>query len=555
MIRHGTPPFLECSSKGDRRFSAFHARIRGRGSRSIEEIYQGSKILSDGRTGLSWREAKGKKPVNAAETEKLYSQLWQEYILENPDLIPELTRASGTSDMFGQPGHVCQATELWNIRNQELRKQNEKSTTAVSGTAGSIRIGNKRAGAREKPKADEIVIDADRNNPVLGNRHILKNHLDDTERHQVIEAYRKDYEADWNRAGPMRKATEELADMVREGKKVILMCWCSGAPLNKPCHADIIKDRVAELVENRTERRIDNARDPAPETIPAQPRKPDERPEHEDRIRTALQNIFPARAPHDASYAGIGSKLTPAPVMDAMKRIAAELERRGFHLNSGGADGADSAFQAGVVDSRSASIFVPWSGFKNSDGVVPNATLITDPRITAEARRIAAEHHPVFERLSNGSQALHTRNVYQVLGPDLAHPVRAVIAWTKDGQASGGTGQAIRLAQTFRIPVINLQIERNLRLLLEHLNLPSSSLSRDDHFTSQATPLVRNEPDIMSQPHRSTGQGGTAAHHLAVDHHPVNAFDRQAENPVVAIGLPVKKNPARLSRYEDFSIG
>lgn len=113
MVRHGVAPFLECSTRGDKRFSAFHARLRGR---SIEEIYQAAKVFEGGSTGLSWREAKGREPINTTEVRFLYSILWDEYIEENPDLLHVLTAASGLSDVFGQPGRVCQATELWRIR-------------------------------------------------------------------------------------------------------------------------------------------------------------------------------------------------------------------------------------------------------------------------------------------------------------------------------------------------------------------------------------------------------------------------------------------------------
>jgi hypothetical protein len=116
MIQHGTAPFLECSSKGDRRFSAFAARTRRRGNRSIEETYQAAKRFEDGSTGLNWREAKGKRAVNADKVRALYSILWDEYIAENPHLLPVLTAASGLQDPFGQAGHACQATELWRIR-------------------------------------------------------------------------------------------------------------------------------------------------------------------------------------------------------------------------------------------------------------------------------------------------------------------------------------------------------------------------------------------------------------------------------------------------------
>jgi hypothetical protein len=121
MIQHGTAPFLECSSRGDRRFSAFAARIKGRGNKSIEDIYQAAKVFADGSTGLTWREAKGKRAVNADEVRALYSVLWDEYIAENPHLLTVLTKASGLQDLFGQARHACQATELWRIRCAALR--------------------------------------------------------------------------------------------------------------------------------------------------------------------------------------------------------------------------------------------------------------------------------------------------------------------------------------------------------------------------------------------------------------------------------------------------
>lgn len=116
MIQHGTAPYLECSSAGDKRFSAFYAPVKFHGGRTIEEIYQGAKVFEDGSTGLSIKEAKGRKPVNGDHTRRLYSHLWNHYIRENPDLVPILLAASGLSDQYGQPGHCCQATELWRIR-------------------------------------------------------------------------------------------------------------------------------------------------------------------------------------------------------------------------------------------------------------------------------------------------------------------------------------------------------------------------------------------------------------------------------------------------------
>jgi hypothetical protein len=116
MVKHGVAPFLECSSKGDKRFSAFYAKPKSLEGKSIEEAYQAAKIFADGSTGLSWKEAKGKAPINPENCKTLYYKWWREWVAEQ-GLLPILQQASGLSDMFGQEGHICQATILWDIKN------------------------------------------------------------------------------------------------------------------------------------------------------------------------------------------------------------------------------------------------------------------------------------------------------------------------------------------------------------------------------------------------------------------------------------------------------
>lgn len=121
MVRHGTAPFLECSSRGDRRFSAFYAKVRGK---SIEQWYQEAKDLGDEEANatLTWRERQGLPSVNADECRQLYASLWDEYIAANPELLPVIAAQTGLSDVFGKPGHACQATELWRIRNEYIAR-------------------------------------------------------------------------------------------------------------------------------------------------------------------------------------------------------------------------------------------------------------------------------------------------------------------------------------------------------------------------------------------------------------------------------------------------
>ncbi len=115
MIKHGTAPFLECSSLGDKRFSAFYARPKSLKGRSIEWAYQSMKVLPDGRTGLG-HEAKGQRAVNQRECNAAYARWWREWVKEQ-DLLPVLRAATGLSDIFGLPGRICQATTLWELRN------------------------------------------------------------------------------------------------------------------------------------------------------------------------------------------------------------------------------------------------------------------------------------------------------------------------------------------------------------------------------------------------------------------------------------------------------
>lgn len=117
MIRHGAAPFIECSSMGVKCFSAFFAKVLANGKfDTIENHYQAFKIFADGRTGLSWREAKGQKAVNQEAAAKFYSQLWDQYIRSQPDMLEALRNCSGLQDTFGQAHHCCQATELWRIK-------------------------------------------------------------------------------------------------------------------------------------------------------------------------------------------------------------------------------------------------------------------------------------------------------------------------------------------------------------------------------------------------------------------------------------------------------
>lgn len=81
---------------------------------------------------------------------------------------------------------------------------------------------------------DETVIDIDRTHPVLGNQHILRNHLNDQERAQVIAAHKRDFDHDVARHGPMSQAIDAIVARIKRGERIALRCWC--AP--RQCHGE-----------------------------------------------------------------------------------------------------------------------------------------------------------------------------------------------------------------------------------------------------------------------------------------------------------------------------
>ena len=147
-------------------------------------------------------------------------------------------------------------------------------------------------------------------------------------------------------------------------------------------------------------------------------------------------------------YTGVGCLETPPDILDLMTRIAQKMQRYGIILRSGGAIGADMAFERGA-------------------GSLKQIFFASDA--TPEAIAIAARFHPAWHRVRVKGQyvvGLHGRNVFQVLGRDLQSPSRGLICWTRDGCVShsarcfdtGGTGTAISIADAYGVPISNLAI-------------------------------------------------------------------------------------------------
>lgn len=161
-------------------------------------------------------------------------------------------------------------------------------------------------------------------------------------------------------------------------------------------------------------------------------------------------------------YAGIGSRETPVEIIGLMRDVAFRLAWRGWVLRSGAAQGADTAFEDGAFSAYFNSgrvpkpeIYLPWIGF---EGRRPTVTKRCEPQ--PEAFEIAKQFHPKWDELTQGAQKLHARNVHQILGPDVTEMrlSQFVLCWTKNGAGGGGTGQALRIARHYDVPIFDLAI-------------------------------------------------------------------------------------------------
>lgn len=148
-------------------------------------------------------------------------------------------------------------------------------------------------------------------------------------------------------------------------------------------------------------------------------------------------------------YTGVGSRETPLDTLQEMKMLARCLAIRGYTLRSGGADGADSAFEYGCDQGNGRKeIYLPWYRFNQN-----KSRLYIIPE---DAYAIAETLHERWQYLKAPVRKLHARNVLQVLGQELNEPSQFVLCWTRGGAQVGGTATAMRLAVELEIPIVNL---------------------------------------------------------------------------------------------------
>ena len=238
----------------------------------------------------------------------------------------------------------------------------------------------------------------------------------------------------------------------------------------------------------------------------------------------ALPEYVPGQK--NMTYAGIGSRETPIEVLELMTKASTWLGSKGYTLQSGGAIGADMAFEgkpyprvltAGSYDvvnkkgkvvlkanetvkigsekyadayyaftdkaTKGSIVGSDWSNKVNIPKVASfSAFDVTNNKFgnSSKVLNIAKELHTNPEKLTKWSEALMARNTYQVFGSNLDTPVDFVLFYAKEGKGirpDGGTGQAVEMARLKGIPTVNMA-DKDWRVKLQEV-LNNKKLSNE----------------------------------------------------------------------------
>lgn len=176
---------------------------------------------------------------------------------------------------------------------------------------------------------------------------------------------------------------------------------------------------------------------------------------------------------------GIGSRPKNLPsekgeiatwLVDLVKEIGDVAKKNNWTLRSGAADGMDTLFEDAWGLSKQ--IFMPFEDFNGRVPGVDGAILVDDPMILEQATTIASKVHPVWKRLKKPAKELHTRNVFQALGPELNRPSDFCVYYApvdENGEVEGGTRTAVEICKSHNVPTYNLRNTDDVAKLREFL--------------------------------------------------------------------------------------
>ena len=222
---------LECSSKGDKRFSSLFARVMVNNKiDTIENHYQLSKVFlnEDGSfyTASSWKDAKGKKPVAFKISGKIlplrfgkqyYNSLWYKYLKANKGLEEVLVQYDDYNDIFkGKDSFVCQADTIRAYMQDKNGIKYDKENRGLELYKSCVELFNLLKGSVNYIIEDEDIFKSYAN--ILGHQVNCQGKMASGIAKSVAENYPKAYKE------YMRLFMEDKSDINKLGKCQIVDC-------------------------------------------------------------------------------------------------------------------------------------------------------------------------------------------------------------------------------------------------------------------------------------------------------------------------------------------
>ena len=136
-----------------------------------------------------------------------------------------------------------------------------------------------------------------------------------------------------------------------------------------------------------------------------------------------------------------------------MRGIGRILAKDGYLCQTGAAPGADQAFAEGALFNKGDVLLcLPWHSYEQQwvENLAGNIQLQVIEDTDIDALASVPRLHPFANKLKQGVVKLHARNWHIMQG------IEFMICWTPDGLETGGTGQAIRIAEEAGVKIHNL---------------------------------------------------------------------------------------------------
>lgn len=159
----------------------------------------------------------------------------------------------------------------------------------------------------------------------------------------------------------------------------------------------------------------------------------------------------------------IGSREITLEQSELFAQIGEYIVSQGWYLSSGNADGSDSAFAKGAnkIKPENVILYLPWQSY-NIQHINPKNRILGSP--FPEWEDLTKPFHGAWDKLSQGGRKLMARN-YGII--HRADKVIALLNHSKPG--FGGTGQAWRIAESLKIPKLDLN-DQTLKQVVKFLN-------------------------------------------------------------------------------------